>query len=128
MQRRRVSVATPEVAYAVEMEAAVEALLALAGQREARGRLIVLKQRGQVLGVAAVELSQPVAELTALVVAPGHRFKGAGRRLVQEVVALARVHGCRTVRVHLGADAGPAAGFFRALGFEALTVALERQV
>lgn len=126
MQRRRVTVATLEVDYAVEQEASVEALLSLAGQREARGQLVVLKQRGQVLGVGAVDVSRPVAEVTALVVAPGRRFRGAGRRLVQELLALARVHGCRTLRVHLPADAATAAGFFRSLGFEALNLSLER--
>lgn len=80
---------------------------------------VVARRGGAVVGVASGELDRPnrAAHLGELLVGAGERSTGVGTHLLAAAEDIARQAGCRRLTVH--ADrATPAAGFYRARGFE----------
>lgn len=67
------------------------------------------------------ELRLPEAELLALGVHPELRGRGAGRLLVDQMLARARQDGQREIKVIAGADLDDANAFYQRLGFRHLT-------
>jgi GNAT superfamily N-acetyltransferase len=82
--------------------------------REGRTR-VVCARGGALVGFSVVEpVRDGAVELDGLFVEPGWMRRGAGRLLVEDVIAAAR-HQCAT---RIDVTAGPAAGFYEKLGFE----------
>jgi GNAT superfamily N-acetyltransferase len=90
----------------------------------AMGRLFVLRDAGQVLGMANALVTVSTAEggrvllLEDVIVKREHRGKGLGKMLVEHVLAWAKTQGM--TRVTLLADKGNTAAldFYRKLGFD----------
>lgn len=99
--------------------------LSLLLERPALGRLLVLEQGGQVLGMVSLlasvstALGAEVAWLEDLVVDPAHRGHGHGRRLLTAALAEARRRGYRRISLLTDADNAPAHALYRAHGFQA---------
>jgi ribosomal protein S18 acetylase RimI-like enzyme len=69
-----------------------------------------------------LDTDEDEVELARLIVAPAHRGRGVGRRLVEALTALARAHGGLIfLRVH--PDNAAAARVYRAAGFQLLDAA-----
>jgi GNAT superfamily N-acetyltransferase len=97
---------------------------------EVRRRLITLDDSDCVLltegGLIALHRiprlaeGDPLARITALVVAPEHRAKGVGRELLRAAEDLARRWGCNVLEVSSGRrpERDAAHSFYRAEGFE----------
>jgi GNAT superfamily N-acetyltransferase len=89
---------------------------------EARDTLVA-EADGAIVGFALLD----GVRLEALYVAPGHRRRGLGRKLVEAAAAVARERGAATLRLTAGAAALP---FYERLGFREesrnLALALER--
>lgn len=88
------------------------------------GATLVLETDGVVVGCASamrcdwLHRPRPVAWLTVLVVRPDARGRGAGRRLVAGIEALARAWGCESVELTSNDRRADAHRFYVSLGFE----------
>jgi GNAT superfamily N-acetyltransferase len=88
-----------------------------------RAGVLVAEVGGRVVGMAAfhaiphVELDEPTARLTSLVVAEEARGQGIGRALVERVEAGARALGCGRIELTSGDQRTEAHAFYRRLGF-----------
>jgi ribosomal protein S18 acetylase RimI-like enzyme len=69
------------------------------------------------LAILRYHLSEDTAQLAFLHVSNGHRRKGAGNRLTEEVVRLARASGAKRLYVS-SVPSESAVGFYRSHGFE----------
>lgn len=92
--------------------------------RESVGDLVlVAEQEGWIIGFLHARrvrgvLSGERAEIAALVVAPGARRRGAGRRLVEAAAEWAGRCGVERLRVRTDVRRRGAAAFYRRLGFD----------
>jgi ribosomal protein S18 acetylase RimI-like enzyme len=87
--------------------------------------VFLLNARGKTVGGAAGLTSWGLCEVSALAVAPEHRGKGWGRRLVQAVEKLAARRGC--THVHLHSMNFQAVGFYRKLGYRKMAELVGRR-
>lgn len=92
-----------------------------------RGAFLVARSGGQAIGVAylsfiwSVEHGGRSAWLDELYVAPAHRDRGIGRRLLHAAQDLARREGCAAVDLEVEADHTRAARLYAREGFRAHT-------
>lgn len=73
-------------------------------------------------GVIALRLAGDTADLDRIVVAPGVRRSGVGRRLITAGLAEARDAGADQLLLEVRSDNRPALQLYRSVGFDALTV------
>ena len=71
----------------------------------------------RIAGFAVMQFGDANAHLALLCVRPSHRRRGIARRLVQWLVASARVAGMESIRLELRSDNPAAFGLYRGLGF-----------
>jgi ribosomal-protein-alanine N-acetyltransferase len=72
---------------------------------------------GAILGFAVASVVVPEAELETIVVAPGHRRRGAGGLLFNALAAELRAAQVTDVHLEVRCSNLPALGFYHALGF-----------
>ena len=98
----------------------------------ARGRLFVLRDCRQVVGMANALISistaegGPVAVLEDVVVAAGRRGDGHGRRLIEHVLAWAAAEGMSRVTLLADRDNAAALAFYERIGFEKSAMVVRR--
>jgi GNAT superfamily N-acetyltransferase len=91
--------------------------------RAGGGRVVVAREGDEVLGLVAlafiplVHHEQPLARISALVVAEAARGRGVGRRLVAEAERIARAAGCTRIEVTSADHRAAAHAFYLALGY-----------
>jgi ribosomal-protein-alanine N-acetyltransferase len=78
---------------------------------------LVSREDGLVTGYVAVSVAGDVAELQRIAVAPDHRRGGVARRLLGEVVRLARADGADRLLLEVREDNAGALAFYDAAGF-----------
>jgi ribosomal protein S18 acetylase RimI-like enzyme len=88
---------------------------------DSRHHLVVALEAGQIVGfVSGVRYLHPDKPgelfIDEVGVAPTHRREGLGRRLVIEILALARRQGCRNAWVLTDRSNGPAMHLYQGLG------------
>jgi GNAT superfamily N-acetyltransferase len=99
--------------YRASLRAHPDAVEVPAAQLRARGVRVAEIDRRRV-GFAALVLTRPgIVELDGLFVEPDVMGVGIGRRLMEDVIRLARRRGARVMMV----TAGPARGFYEKIGF-----------
>lgn len=72
---------------------------------------------GEMLGYAVTMLAVDEAELLDIAIAAQHQRRGLGRKLLQEMVVLARRHHMRRMVLEVRASNQPAIGLYRSAGF-----------
>jgi ribosomal protein S18 acetylase RimI-like enzyme len=89
--------------------------------REAVPRRIALvsqeKKQYRVTGFAVASLLAPQSELETIAVAAGKQRRGAGRRLLDEMVDKLKLEGAREINLEVRASNHAALGFYRATGW-----------
>jgi ribosomal-protein-alanine N-acetyltransferase len=78
---------------------------------------LVSREDGLVTGYVAVSVAGDVAELQRIAVAPDHRRGGVARRLLGEVVRLARADGADRLLLEVREDNAGALAFYDDAGF-----------
>ena len=78
----------------------------------------VFEQEGEMLGYAVLLLAVDEAELLDIAIAAAHQRKGAGRKLLESMLALARHENMRRMVLEVRASNQPAIALYRASGFE----------
>mgnify|MGYP006283335299 CR=1 FL=1 len=102
--------------------------LTLILDQPAMGVLLVARADGAVVGMVnllftvSTALGAPVAVLEDVVVAPGHRNRGVGGRLLARALEEAQRAGCRRVTLTTDDDNVGAQRFYLRHGFEASTM------
>lgn len=97
------------------------------------GRLFVLRDQGRVAGMANVLVTISTAEgcrvamLEDVIIHNEYRGKGLGRRLVEHVLAWAKMEGMTRVTLLADRDNEAALDFYRKLGFEHSHMAVLRR-
>jgi GNAT superfamily N-acetyltransferase len=81
-----------------------------------RGRALVGLATGHMLAV--IHADDPIAILSALIVADGHRGRGIGRSLVDAVESWAKGRGAGRITVASGLARAGAHSFYERLGYE----------
>jgi GNAT superfamily N-acetyltransferase len=82
------------------------------------GRLLLAVRAGEPVGCVALRRLEPgIAELKRLYVRPAFREGGVGRRLVERVIAEARIAGYRAIRLDTLPWMDRARSLYEALGF-----------
>jgi ribosomal-protein-alanine N-acetyltransferase len=90
----------------------------LASLMSSPGNAGFLLAEGEVdIGMALCRVVDDEAELLAVAVEPGHRRRGAARRLLDAVIGHARDRGARTLFLEVGADNPGARTLYDSLGF-----------
>lgn len=79
--------------------------------------VLVARTGREIAGFAIMYVSVEEARLNLLAVAPGHRRKGIGRRLVEWLEASALVAGVSVVYLEVRAGSSAAQQFYRRLGY-----------
>lgn len=77
----------------------------------------LLRQADVDIGMALCRVVDDEAELMAVAVEPGHRRRGAARRLLDAVMEQARAAGAKTLFLEVGADNPGARTLYDSLGF-----------
>ena len=72
---------------------------------------------GRPVGYGEIWMSDDEIELARLIVAPGRRRTGVGRRLVGALIDIARTSGVEVICLRVHADNAAAIGVYRAAGF-----------
>ena len=86
--------------------------------------LIAAEDGGEVIGLGAMQVMPlvhrdlPVARITSMVVRSDRRGRGIGRRLEEELEAIARREGCGRIDLTSRHRRKEAHAFYRSLGFE----------
>ena len=78
------------------------------------------ESNGEIVGMTGLIVREGEGELEAIIVSPGHRAKGIGRRLAEAVIKGAREKGLRRVIVKPVGRNASAIQFFHAMGFDIL--------
>jgi ribosomal-protein-alanine N-acetyltransferase len=78
---------------------------------------LLLEAHGHAIGFALWRLAADEAELLTLAVSLAHRRRGAGRRLVEAVVARVRKEGARYLFLEVGNDNPAARALYEGMGF-----------
>ncbi len=97
------------------------------------GRLFVLRDNGRVIGMANALITVSTAQgsrvvlLEDVVLEPGHRGGGLGRRLVEHVCDWAGSQGMTRVTLLADKDNAPALSFYERLGFEPSAMVVRRR-
>jgi ribosomal protein S18 acetylase RimI-like enzyme len=73
-------------------------------------------------GYAVMQFGDERAHLVLMCVAPAWRRQGVGRRLIEWLLASARIAGMASIGLELRVDNGDAGAFYGALGFTDTTV------
>jgi GrpB-like predicted nucleotidyltransferase (UPF0157 family)/GNAT superfamily N-acetyltransferase len=82
------------------------------------GVLLLVTVDGEHAGLGGVRhLDTDVAEVKSMYLSPAHRGKGLARRLLAELEAIAREHGCRASRLDTSAYLTDAVRLYRAAGY-----------
>jgi ribosomal-protein-alanine N-acetyltransferase len=90
----------------------------VAGLMSSPGSAGFLLTEGEVdIGMALCRVVGDEAELMAVAVEPGHRRRGAARRLLDAVMEQARAGGAKTLFLEVGADNQGARTLYDSLGF-----------
>ena len=83
------------------------------------GVLLLARVDGDPAGLGGVRhLDSPIAEIKSMYVAPAYRGAGLGRRIIDELEAVAREHGCGATRLDTSRYLTPAVALYRAAGYE----------
>jgi len=83
------------------------------------GRLLLASFDGQVAGCAGLRrLSLEIGEVKRVYVRPAFRRNGAGRALIEAVIAAARLIGYRKLRLETASFMEGAQALYRSLGFD----------
>lgn len=77
----------------------------------------VCESDGTMLGYAVLMLAVDEAELLDIAIAAEHQRHGWGRKLLDEMMALARRHEMRSVFLEVRASNAAAIGLYRSMGF-----------
>jgi ribosomal protein S18 acetylase RimI-like enzyme len=91
---------------------------------DAGTHLIAAEEDGEVIGLAAMQVMPlihrdlPVGRITAMVVRADRRGAGVGRRLEEELEAIARRQGCGRIDLTSRHHREEAHAFYRSLGFK----------
>jgi ribosomal protein S18 acetylase RimI-like enzyme len=72
---------------------------------------------GEVVGVLGLRIAASLAHIESLVVEPGRRREGIGRRLLERAEVLANYYNCHKMTVEVPVD-GPARTFLDACGYK----------
>jgi GNAT superfamily N-acetyltransferase len=97
-------------------------------ERPETGRILMLREQETLLGMANLLFTVStvrggrVAILDDFVVLPEHRGTGAGSRLLQAAIALAKEEGCSRITLQTDADNVTAMRLYRRHGFEQSTM------
>ena len=112
-----ISLLLAELGYPAPVETVAARL-----ERTRKG-VLVAEVDGRVVGLASfhviphLELDEPTARLTSLVVAEDARGQGIGRALVERATEQARERGCGRIELTSGDQRTEAHAFYRRLGF-----------
>jgi GNAT superfamily N-acetyltransferase len=83
------------------------------------GVLLLARVEGDPAGLGGVRhLDTPIAEVKSMYVAPAYRGAGLGRRIIDELEAVARENGCGAARLDTSRYLTPAVALYRAAGYE----------
>jgi len=85
--------------------------------RDAETAALVAHDGAGIQGFAVMQFGDEHAHLVLLCVQPMQWQRGIGRRLIEWLLASARVAGMASIRLELRADNGAALSFYRRLGF-----------
>lgn len=87
--------------------------------RDPEGLFLVLLDERRVVGTGALKrLDADTAELGRMWFLPAYRGRGLGRRMAEQLLAFAREHGYRRVRLDTSSKCADAVELFRKLGFK----------
>lgn len=82
------------------------------------GAFLLIEVGGEPAGFGGVRhLDTDTAEVKSMYVAPAHRGKGIARKLLAELEGIARLRGCRAVRLDTSDYLNDAIGLYRAAGY-----------
>ena len=81
---------------------------------------LVLQKADEVIGFAVCRLAADEAELLTIVVRPGRRRRGAGRTLLQAVIAQVREARAHSLFLEVGADNPAALALYGQTAFESV--------
>ena len=88
------------------------------GKSDRGAALLAVAETGEVIGAAALlDLGEGVCELERMYVRPAHRNRGAGTRLCEESVAIAKRFGYRAMRLDTLERLAAAKRLYEAQGF-----------
>lgn len=87
------------------------------GKMMEKGRFLVAKDAGELLGCVYLELRGERAYFGLLAVDPSRQGDGVGRRLIREVEESARAAGCRIMDIQIVSVRSELAPFYRKLGY-----------
>jgi [ribosomal protein S18]-alanine N-acetyltransferase len=93
------------------------------GQQSAGRRYLLAESAaGEIIGYAGVQAAGPEADVMTIAVAAAGQRQGLGRRLLAELVSLARQAGSTALLLEVRADNTAAQGLYRAAGFERIAI------
>jgi GNAT superfamily N-acetyltransferase len=82
------------------------------------GAMLLARVDGQPAAIGGVrQLGTAVAEVKSMYASPAHRGLGLGRRILEELHAVARAAGCTAVRLDTNGYLGAAVELYRASGY-----------
>ena len=81
---------------------------------------LLLQQDGNEIGFALWRTAADEAELLTIAIQASHRRRGAGRALLECIIALLRERGVRSLFLEVGDDNPAALSLYRRTGFEAV--------
>ena len=83
------------------------------------GAIVLGRVEGDPAAIGGVRhLDTEIAEVKSMYVAPAYRGAGVAARLLDELHAIARGHGCRATRLDTAAYLTPAVTLYRSAGYE----------
>lgn len=80
----------------------------------------VVEEDGRVLGYGGVMAVGATADLQTIAIAPQAQGSGAGRALLESLIAIAADEGCTEMLLEVRSDNGPALRLYEARGFAAI--------
>lgn len=83
---------------------------------------LLVEHEGRTVGYAMANLILDEAHLPSIGVLDGHRRRGLGRRLMEQMLALVRAHGARVIFLEVRRQNRAARRLYESLGFELLSI------